>query len=447
MMNVRLQHKTIQTISPQFFMFTKILQMPAQDLRSYISDELCENPLLDFPNTAPSLSVPLQRESYTAPSSGDNSGHTFREDWDGYYGSVGLNGSQATLQDYLVSQVTEQQQELRNAIGFLIYSLDQNGWLPDALDDLAADTGFPLPLLEEALSIVQKMDPAGVGARSLSECLLLQLDRLNVTNRALCRAIIEGHLPALSKKRYATIARALHTTEASARIACDEIRQMNPRPGAAYSDQRAPQYVIPDLVLTVTDESMNLSLLNGVIPEIRINNDNVELLRNCDDPSAQHYLSEYLPRARKLVTFISRRNATLLKITEHIINWQQDFLLGRVSAVVPMTLANIAAQAGVHETTVSRTVNEKYILTPKGVLALNSFFSRPVTELESGAFVSAEQIKKRIRELLDQEEGGRRLSDQKIANLLAAEGITIARRTVAKYRMAMEIPSASSRIC
>ena len=419
-----IETKQEAVISSQYIQYTKILQMPSHRLREVINEELKENPLLELPEGGMELQEPIRIDEYRGAG----------EEWDGYYGKVGLYGREETLADYLISQLKLTDSVLRSAAVYIIHLLDDDGWLREPVAEIAETLEIGEHEVKEALRAVQGLEPAGVGAGSLAECLELQLARYSKAEQELCLEIVREYLPELGEKRYAAIAKKLAVHKKDVEAAAAKIRKLNPRPGMEFSCGEKPRYVVPDLVIQRSEEGVRVSLVKGVIPELRLNQEYIRLLKESKDAGSAAYMKEYLPRARKLNDFVAMRNVTLLKIAGDIAAWQEDFFRGGDDKVVPMTLADIAEMEGMHEATISRAVSGKYVMTDRGIYALSEFFSRPVAEKKDGEQLSAAQIQKRIREILRNHQGPKHLSDQKIADMLETEGIHIARRTVAKYR-------------
>lgn len=355
-------------------------------------------------------------------------------DWDAYYGSVGLYGREETLADYLISQLKINDAQLRNIVVYMIHLLDDDGWLREPLEDLAKELQISYELADKALKTIQGLDPCGVGARSLAECLCLQLKQTDQSVESLCMRIIQEHLPELGKKKYAAIAKKLGVHKKDIEAAAAEIYRLNPKPGHEFAEKPETRYAVPEVAVYSDEEGMKISLVRGILPEIRLNQEYISLLRQTKDQESKAYIQEYLPRAKKWNDFVSRRNSTLLKVVRDIVSWQHEFFEREDGEVVPMTLADIAAMEDMHEATISRTVNEKYIITERGIYALEDFFSRAVSMLQDGEQLSAKQIQEKIKKIQKEYQGDKHLSDQKIADILKSQGIHIARRTVAKYR-------------
>lgn len=422
--------KTENAISAQYIQYTKILQMPAYELRGMIHEEMNENPFLEISEAGwGGGKEPLWMEA--APNPGRREADS---DWDAYYGSVGLYGREETLADYLISQLKINDAQLRNIVVYMIHLLDDDGWLREPLEDLAKELQISYELADKALKTIQGLDPCGVGARSLAECLCLQLKQTDQSVESLCMRIIQEHLPELGKKKYAAIAKKLGVHKKDIEAAAAEIYRLNPKPGHEFAEKPETRYAVPEVAVYSDEEGMKISLVRGILPEIRLNQEYISLLRQTKDQESKAYIQEYLPRAKKWNDFVSRRNSTLLKVVRDIVSWQHEFFEREDGEVVPMTLADIAAMEDMHEATISRTVNEKYIITERGIYALEDFFSRAVSMLQDGEQLSAKQIQEKIKKIQKEYQGDKHLSDQKIADILKSQGIHIARRTVAKYR-------------
>ncbi len=363
----------------------------------------------------------------------------------------------ASLQDYLYQQlalrdVTERQREIGE---HLIYNIDDDtGWLgyhddkgvfhPYTLEELIESMDAPCTLEEaqEVLRIVQTLDPPGVGARGLRECLLLQIG--DGPGLELPRRIIEEHLEDLKKNRLPKIARATGAKIEEVKEAIEVIATLNPYPGAPFS-AREPRRIVPDLECELVDGRYEVRLLDENVPQVRISRYYKELSeRDSRNPSVREYLKKKMDSARWLLDAIEQRKNTLLRVAREIITVQSDFLDRGIDALKPLKMQYVADRVGVHVSTVSRAINNKYIQTPRGVFPLRFFFTGGTTNAD-GEAESVLALKQKVKDVIDQEDKSRPLSDEEIARKLKAKGYDIARRTVTKYRKQLGIPSSRQR--
>ena len=332
--------------------------------------------------------------------------------------------------------------EVLAAARFLVESLNQNGWLDEPLEDLAVQMERPMEVVEQALAVVQSLEPAGVGARSLSECLVLQLQRRH-EDSALAIQIAKDHLEALSKNRYGLIAKALGVTQEEVYAACEVIRSLNPRPGSGFAARENLTYINPDIFVVNFPDHFEILTNDYFFPSLNVSSYYCRMLKDSEDSEVKEYLMGKVRQAKWVVRSIEQRRSTLLQCAEHILELQEDFFRHGPGHLRPMSLADIAQRVGVHESTVSRTVKDKYIQCASGVYPLSYFFSRSLGGSADAA--SPDAAKALLKKLIAGEDKKKPLSDQKLCELMSREGCELSRRTVAKYRDALGIPSTTGR--
>jgi len=328
----------------------------------------------------------------------------------------------------------------------VIESLDDDGYLRIDLAELARlsnlDPTVDVCEANTALRLVQSFDPAGVAARSVGECLRLQLDKIEPALRPVARAIVGEHIDRLAQRDSPAIARLLGRTLAEVDAACAALRRLDPRPGwrLAHADTR---YVAPDVVARKVRGCWVAQLNTALIPQVRLNRTYAELFRQHRD-GKHSALGAHLQEARWTMRNVEQRFATILSVAQAIVRRQQLFFEHGALAMKPLALKDIAQEIGIHESTVCRVTNNKYIATPCGLLELKQFFSRAMP-MASGGACSATAIRGVVKELIDAEDPRRPLSDVDIAQRLARQGLTVARRTITKYRQALKIAPAERR--
>ena len=323
--------------------------------------------------------------------------------------------------------------------GVVRRALEEAETAPEDLDGVA-DLKIPQALTQQALETLQSLDPAGVGARSLSECLLLQLARQDAPS-PLDMEIVRRFLPDLGKKHYSLIARELHTTPEEVRAAEKRISALDPCPGRSFQPAEPTLYVRPDLFIAELDGKLQVILNDYYLPRVSISQYYVRLLKESDEPETRAYLQQKMQQAKWLLNSLERRGSTLRQCAEAILETQRAFFAGQTTELVPMTMVTLAERLHLHPSTVSRATREKYLQCRQGTYPLRYFFSRALGEQGP----SQQTVKLRLLELIRQEDHSRPLSDQKLAELLAEQGIRIARRTVAKYRTELRLGSAAAR--
>jgi RNA polymerase sigma-54 factor len=442
------------TMTPQLQQAIRLLQLPVLDLNAQIQDALEENIMLemedlpDVPRTTGESTVEI--ETIKAEDSWQTRSADKIADggWNGEGKPISefADESGKSLRDHLLWQLeledfTPQEALIGEA---LIDAINDDGYLTATLDDIEAsiDAEASHEDIEAALQKVQALDPVGVGARSLSECLTLQLRQLDPDTPGLELAIetAEKHLDLVGTRAYGELRRALRTSEEALHEALALVRGCNPKPGLAVSPAAA-EYVVPDVFVRKVDDRWQVEISPTGIPRLSVNQTYAKLLRGSGDHAA---LKSQLQEARWLIRSLEIRNETLLKVATSIVSRQTEFLEHGDEAMKPMVLKDIAEEIGMHESTISRVTTNKYMHTPRGVFEFKYFFSSHLSS-DSGEDQSSTSVRAKIRKLIGAEDPAKPLSDSKIASLLADDGIKVARRTVAKYREAMNIASSSDR--
>ena len=332
----------------------------------------------------------------------------------------------------------------------IIDAVDEDGYLAVTLDDIRESLDprhqeLTLERIEAVLRKIQSLDPSGVAARSLDECLAIQLRQLPTGTewRDAALTLVTGHLAVLASRNYGQLMKTLGLGRHELQCVIDGIRSLSPRPGAAV-ESSAAEYLIPDVFVRKENGAWKVELNPDALPKLRINSEYANLIRRTDDSADNHTLKSHLQEARWFIKSLMNRGETLLKTATCIVERQKAFLEHGEEAMKPMVLADIAHTIGMHESTISRATTRKYMHTPRGVFELKYFFSSHVRTV-SGAQASSTAIRAVLRKLIASENPARPLSDQKLKEILSDHGIGIARRTVAKYREAMAIPSSTER--
>ncbi|BCF87292.1 MULTISPECIES: RNA polymerase factor sigma-54 [Paraburkholderia] len=361
-----------------------------------------------------------------------------------------IHESTTTLRDHLTAQlrVTGASARDRALITFLIESLDDDGYLTATFDEILADLPEELEVdtdeLNAALALLHSFDPAGVGARSASECLRLQLCRLEPSpTRTLALDIVAHHLELLAARDFTRLRKYLKASDDDLREAHALIRSLEPFPGAAYGKAEA-DYVVPDIMVRKTAQGWQAELNPEVVPKLRINHLYANILRNNRGDPGSGSLRQQLQEARWLIKNIQQRFETILRVAQAIVERQKNFFAHGEIAMRPLVLREIADTLGLHESTVSRVTTGKYMLTPFGTLEFKYFFGSHVST-DTGGAASSTAIRALIKQLIGAEDTKSPLSDSRIAELLAEQGFVVARRTVAKYREALKIPAVNLR--
>ncbi len=358
---------------------------------------------------------------------------------------------QVSLREHLLSQLklmplSERDQTLTL---LLVDSINEDGYLEQSLETIAEEMPPELEIdameLQTALRHIQHLDPAGVGARNLSECLLLQLDTFpeNTLHLALARLVAEKHLQALGSRDFVRLRKELGCDEATLKQVQQIIVSLNPRPGAKFSSIGSEHYIQHEVIVKKVKGIWIASLNESVIPKLRINQLYAGILKRNRDSSSQ-YLQSQMQEAKWMIKNIQQRFSTILRVSQAIVDRQRNFLEYGEVAMKPLVLREIADELGLHESTISRVTTNKYMLTPRGIFELKYFFGSSVAT-DSGGTCSATAIRALIKKLVEQENPKKPYSDNQITDLLAKQGIVVARRTIAKYRESLNIAPASLR--
>lgn len=428
------EQKAVQQQRPQLFAAVEILQLDVCQLQSYISTALLENPALEC-GEAPGVSLLGDLDGSGSAGSGvpGEDGPAMRPADFADAGAVAY-GEDLTTHLLFQAGLLKLEPALYSAAQAVIHALDSDGYLRTPLDTLGADHA----LMEAALRVVQHLDPSGVGARSLSECLCLQLRAEGECG--LPYRIAELYLEQAGRHAFATIAASEHVPLAAVQEAYRRIQCLSPYPCAEFSAAVEESAVVPDVLLTERDGAFSVSVNRAYTPELTVSPFYQALGHESEDPEVRQYLAKKVTQAEWLIHCIAQREQTLLRCCEEILRRQTPYFRGD-GPLAPMTMQDVALAVDLHVSTVSRALNGKYIQTPRGVRPLRSLFS---AKLASGEY-SGDMVQQMLETLVRAEDKRAPLSDQQLAEQLAAQGITISRRTVAKYRQQLQIPPAASR--
>jgi RNA polymerase sigma-54 factor len=469
--DLRQRQTQSMVLAPQLRQSLKILQVAALDLRSVIQEELQNNPTLE---EMPMEGVSLDKEqTENANESGENGPSEtpeqheemdfsnskeyeilskLNEDWRDHMAQAG--GSQpytsedaekrqhffdslvteTSLQEHLMQQaaLADIEPKMLEAMHHLVGSLDDRGFLTQSAADVALQTNLPLEVVQQAVKLLKTFDPPGIGCQNIAESLLQQLIAKGRSD-SLAARILRDHFTLLSRRRIPEIARKLGSHMDDVQVAIEEIGTLDPAPGRRFADDNN-RVVVPDVTVEKDGDEWKIILNSDYIPRLRISSTYRELIaKGTLNKQEREYLRERMRAGKFLINSIEQRQQTIERITREIIKVQTEFFEKGVSKLRPLTMTQIADVVGVHETTVSRAIANKYIRTPHGVFDFKYFFT-PGYQADSGASVSNTSVKDMINDLIEGEDRSHPLSDQEIVGKLQEKGINIARRTVAKYR-------------
>lgn len=432
------QQQTLKlTMTQELSQAIALLQYSTQELTSFLEDKAIENPLLKLESgnvqtMDPRRDSPSKRKQLKV-----------EKDKQSWIEQIGTENK--TLDAYLQSQINTSplSQEVRLVIDELIYHIDENGYLCAELEEIANKMNIPIEKVEKGLSLIHELEPAGVGARDLKECLLLQLRRIESENE-LAEVIVQKHFTLFAEKKWKELGKLLGVTPANIQKVFDIIQTLNPRPAAEFQRSH-PVYIIPDVVVKWDGEAFSISVFDEALPKISFNDQYYQQFSSYQDKQVSRFLQEKQQDYFWIVKAIEQRKETLTKVAVKIVEKQNDFFIKGPSFIKPMTMKDISEELGIHESTVSRAVREKYAQTPYGLYELRSFFSSNI-QTTSSENASSQQVKDIITQLVGKEDKQKPLSDQEIVNALKNNhGIVVSRRTIAKYRDQLGILSSSKR--
>jgi len=477
-LEIRQQLKLSQQLvmTPQLQQAIKLLQLSRMELMDVVREELEENPVLEEGQEPSEEKTPTEDE-LTAGTPEEQTQESVQEvegdrdgmadiDWKTYLESYSLGGTTAdsyeddedrpsyenlltkkpSLSDHLLWQLNLSRLESQERViaGEIIGNVDGDGYLQVSVEELAAQVGCDSEYVEQILIAVQSFDPPGVASRNLQECLLKQLEQLEMSED-ISATILREHLDELENRRYQVIARGLQVSLDEVFAAAKFISTLDPRPGSQYG-QEDVHYIIPDIFVYKISDEYIVVLNDEGLPNLRINS----FYRNALSGSAQvdekagEYIQEKLRGALWLIKSIHQRQRTIYRVTKSIVKFQREFFERGVAHLKPLVLRDVAEDIEMHESTVSRVTTNKYVQTPQGLFELKYFFNSGINTTE-GDSVASESVKSKIKEIISDENTRKPYSDQKIVEILHGHGIDIARRTVTKYREMLGVGSSTQR--
>ncbi|MBN1987540.1 MAG: RNA polymerase factor sigma-54 [Prolixibacteraceae bacterium] len=475
-----LQQKLLQKLSPQQIQVIKLLEIPTMQLEQRIKKELEENPVLEMESDEPDYDENNEAQELKSENDADDEEFSFddylneEDDVPSYklsannYSkddkyidipfSVGTTFHENLYDQLRLVNLTEEQQQLAE---YIIGNIDDDGYLRRELPAISDDLAFNMNMevseneLLAILKVIQELDPPGVGARDLRECLLIQLNRKQGKEFELAKIIVKDFFIEFTKKHYDKIQKKLELSDEDLKQGIDQVLKLNPKPGSSYSNplNRTNQHIIPDFILENSDGELNLSLNQRNVPELKINDTYLGMLRSLSEKSKNNrsqkdalmFVKQKVDSAKWFIDAIRQRHHTLLLTMSEIINFQKEYFQdGEETKLRPMILKDIAERTGLDISTISRVSNSKYIQTNFGIFPLKYFFSEGLQK-DDGEEVSTREIKKILQECIENEDKRKPLTDEKLTQILKEKSYNIARRTVAKYREQLEIPVARLR--
>lgn len=448
--NLALEQSQKLVMTTELRQAIQLLQFNSIELNEYIARELEENPMLEMEQLPKELET-VEIDSKDA----DIEWKEYIEKYDdvSYKPEIDKNtkdfnleafiSQDQSLKDYLNSQLSmlDLNKDQAMIADYIIENIDDNGYLLASIEEISNANNYSQEVVNSVLHIVQSLDPLGVGARSLKECLLLQIK--DVDNPIL-RHIIENHLEDIAFNRINKISKENDLSQIEIQEICDFIRTLEPKPGRLISNSSADtKYIVADATILFVEGEYIIQVNDFTGPKLNINNFYRNMLLDGGDKNATEFLQEKLNSAVWIIKSIEQRRQTIYKVVESILKNQIEFFNHGEKKLAPLTLKEVADDIEMHESTISRATNGKYVQTPRGLFELKYFFTSSLSG--STGDISSTSVKSAIKDLIDKEDPKKPLSDDKLSKLLETKGTKISRRTVAKYRDEMEIPSSTLR--
>ena len=422
-----------------------VLQMSANDLREYIEKEFEENPILEAEFNLIESKDNIKLSNYLNNRYDENYNYQYNnEDEISVFNFI---SDKKSLKDYLHEQLGEIKSDIKikKVVSYMIESLDSKGYLENTLQEISSELGIDEDICQNALETLQSLEPCGIGARDIKECLLIQLKDKGILDENI-QEIILKYLEYIADCKYNYIAKELKITPKEVQAYGDIIKGLEPKPSRGYYTGEGVKFIIPDAYIVKIGDKYNVIMNKDIIPNITINNLYKQEILNGKNKKEVEYVKEKVNNAIGLINDIEQRNNTILKLLECIVKKQKAYFENGKEYLKPMTLKELADELSIHESTVSRAIKDKYILTSRGTVKIKDLFCNGIVSSRvNGEDVSTNNIKNKIKQLTKLENKNKPLSDQAICDLLNKEYIDISRRTVAKYREELGIKSSSKR--
>ncbi len=430
------QHQTLKmTMTQELSQSIALLQYSTQELSAFLENKMLENPLLSVDESQSVLYEPKINRSKKERS---------KNNFDATYWLEQASEDFPTLEPYLISQVNLQQlsETEHKGLLLLIRNLDENGYLRVQLEDLAT-ASITTDILRDCLDLLQQLEPHGIGARNLQECLWIQTYADAAS--PLAETILQNHFLDFANKRWKELAKQLHVTLQEIQDAFDYIQTLNPRPASSFQQEK-PSYIVPDVIVEEYDGQFIVAEVDGSLPKLTVDKQYLNNFKHHKDQQVKQFVQEKWQEYQWISRGIQQRKETIIRVMRCIIQKQPKCFYHGLEFVKPMTMKEVADELDIHESTVSRAVKGKYVQTPFGTIEMRTFFSTSLSSTDYEQDISGLQAKKLLAAAIKNENKQKPLSDQELVDLLKREnGLVLARRTVGKYREQLGIPSSSKR--
>lgn len=437
------EQKLIMTQEMQ--LSVKLLQMSSIELKEHIENEVLENPVLEYADENKDNNSTMEYKEFMDFLKKDKTYYN-NENTDEEVSPFYFISEKKSLRQFLREQINELNVNdfYRSICYNIIDNLDEKGYLDEEVKDMAMNLRIEEKFVSHALRIIQDLDPAGIGARNLEECLKLQLKRKNIIDETLL-AIIENHMEDIAENKYNKIAKMLNVELKIVQEYADIIKKLEPKPSSGFYDGEETKFILPDAYIKNINGKHEVIINEAITPGLRINPIYKEILSNDSDKKAVEYVKQKIDNAVFLMKSIEYRKSTIYRVVEKIVEFQKDYFEYGDDFLKPMTLKDIADNLGIHESTVSRAIKDKFINISKGTIKIKDLFTLGLSSKDNTQDISTNLIKKEIKLLIDSEDKTNPYSDQGICGILNEKGMNISRRTVAKYREELGLKSSSRR--
>lgn len=436
-----LEQKNMMSQEMQFSM--KILQMSAWELTAFLHSEYVENPVLEMDESESDAALMDKYKLESLVKNREEEPGTIVKGDDAYVSPFEFISREKTLQDHLEEQLLAMtlSEAVAAAANFVIFSLDSKGLFTESVEESAAFLEIPEAVFLEGLAVVRSLEPEGIASASVAEALIFQLKKKGIY-KDLHKILLEDHLPDIAAGNFRKTAQVLQVKEVEIQKALEELKELEPYPSRGFAMGSSREYILPDARIQKVGDTLQITMLGNRVPRLYISSE-VKALLEKGGAEMNGYLKSSMDRAMHLIRSIALRKSILETVIEFMIRYQRAYLLEERDYLEPLSMKELAQKLEIHESTVSRAVRDKYLCTPRGTLALKSLFSE--LGKSEGQSASTDYIKGMLKELLEKEDPRKPLSDQVLSDLLKERGILLQRRTVAKYREELGIPSTKVR--
>lgn len=451
-LSISQEQKLIMT--QQMQLSIKILQLSSYELTEFVDKQLQENPLLEVnyeeikkeESSKENLNEILKYKNIIKNFQGDNYGCINNHNNAEEVSPFNFISSKRSLKEYLLEQIMYlyENDYIKSICNYIIEGIDDRGYLVEDIESISKELKVSTVLVCRALEIVQDLEPFGIGARELKECLKIQCNKQGIKNEKIY-IIIDNYLEDIAENRYANIGKELHVSAKKAQMYGDFIKSLQPKPASGFYTGEETKYIVPDAYIKKIGQEHIVLINESMSPKLTINNLYKDIINKNEDKYAVKYVKEKLNNATYLIKSIEQRKSTIYRVLEEIIKIQKEYFDKGKKYLKPMTLKEISEKLGVHESTVSRAIKEKYIHTDKGIIKIKNLFTTAIESECNKESFSNITVKNMIEVLIKEENKKKSLSDQNLVNILKEKGVNISRRTVAKYREEMGIKSSMGR--